>query len=77
MQTGAGKTFSMAGDLRNYQHRGIIPRAISHVFREMDMRVDKIYKAHVGGTISGCNSHYLGALITMHGVHLCTPSLLL
>lgn len=25
-QTGAGKTFTMAGDLRNYQHRGIIPQ---------------------------------------------------
>ena len=49
MQTGAGKTFTMSGDLRNYQHRGIIPRSIHHIFRAIDMRVDKIYKVHVSG----------------------------
>ena len=43
-QTGAGKTFTMAGDLRNYNHRGLIPRAIHHLFNEIDMRVDRIYK---------------------------------
>lgn len=43
-QTAAGKTFTMAGDLHNYVHRGIIPRAIHHMFQEIDMRVDKLYK---------------------------------
>lgn len=33
---------------RNYTHRGIIPRAIHQVFREIDMRVDKLYKVQVG-----------------------------
>lgn len=47
MQTGAGKTFTMSGDLHAYQHRGIIPRAVHQVFREMDLRTDKIYKVHV------------------------------
>lgn len=46
-QTGAGKTFTMAGDLRNYHHRGVIPRALHHIFRDIDLRVDRIYKAHV------------------------------
>lgn len=46
-QTGAGKTFTMAGDLRNYHHRGIIPRAIHHIFHDIDLRVDRIYKVHV------------------------------
>ncbi|KAL6745955.1 kinesin-like protein [Haematococcus lacustris] len=46
-QTGAGKTFTMAGDIRNYVHRGVIPRAIHHIFHEADMRVDKIYKTKV------------------------------
>jgi kinesin family protein 6/9 len=46
-QTAAGKTFTMAGDLHNYVHRGVIPRSIHHVFQEIDMRVDKLYKVRV------------------------------
>ncbi|MEW5314042.1 MAG: hypothetical protein WDW38_005568 [Sanguina aurantia] len=46
-QTGSGKTFTMSGDVRQYQHRGLVPRAIAHVFREVDMRVDKLYKVQV------------------------------
>ncbi|KAJ3248926.1 Kinesin-like protein kif9 [Chytriomyces hyalinus] len=37
-QTGAGKTFTMTGATENYKHRGLIPRAISHVFREIAER---------------------------------------
>ena len=37
-QTGAGKTFTMTGATENYKHRGLIPRAISHVFREVAER---------------------------------------
>ncbi|KAI8917458.1 armadillo-type protein [Entophlyctis helioformis] len=37
-QTGAGKTFTMTGATENYKHRGLIPRAISHVFREISER---------------------------------------
>jgi hypothetical protein len=33
VQTGAGKTFSMSGDVQNYAHRGIIPRALHHIFK--------------------------------------------
>jgi hypothetical protein len=43
-QTGAGKTFSMCGDARNYHHRGVIPRALHHIFREIDLRPDRIYR---------------------------------
>lgn len=32
-QTGAGKTFTMSGDAHNYAHRGVIPRALHHIFR--------------------------------------------
>lgn len=46
-QTGAGKTFTMSGDARNYSHRGIIPRAMQHVFREVDLRSDRIYNIAV------------------------------
>ncbi|KAJ1555029.1 Kinesin-like protein kif9, partial [Cladochytrium tenue] len=37
-QTGAGKTFTMTGATENYKHRGLIPRAISHLFREIGER---------------------------------------
>ena len=40
-QTGAGKTYTMSGDTSNYQQRGVVPRAVHHIFREMDMRVEK------------------------------------
>ena len=48
-QTGSGKTFTMVGDTRNYEHRGIAPRAVAHVFSEvsarpeMEMRVSCTY----------------------------------
>lgn len=40
-QTGAGKTYTMVGDSRQYGLRGIIPRALHHIFQEVDARVDK------------------------------------
>jgi kinesin family protein 6/9 len=37
-QTGAGKTFTMTGGSDVYKHRGIIPRAIGHIFRGIQAR---------------------------------------
>lgn len=37
-QTGAGKTFTVCGATENYAHRGMIPRAISQLFREVEDR---------------------------------------
>jgi len=37
-QTGAGKTFTMTGATENYQHRGVIPRAVAQVFKEIGDR---------------------------------------
>ena len=39
-QTGSGKTFTMIGDTSNYVHRGVAPRALSHIFSEVGMRVE-------------------------------------
>lgn len=39
-QTGAGKTYTMTGSSTNYSQRGIIPRAISQLFREAEERQD-------------------------------------
>lgn len=35
-QTGAGKTFTMTGDTQNFAQRGIIPRAVTHLFAEIE-----------------------------------------
>ena len=31
---------TMMGDTQNYQHRGIAPRALSHIFQEVAMRIE-------------------------------------
>jgi len=42
-QTGAGKTYTMsgAGSTAAYAHRGVVPRALAHVFREVESRVER------------------------------------
>ena len=29
----------MIGDTQNFEHRGIVPRAINHIFREVKLRI--------------------------------------
>ena len=72
LQTGAGKTFTMSGDLRHYQHRGLIPQAIHHVFREIDMRVDKMYTVHVSvpGMCEGGEQLGAGCTGMVHALHM-------
>ena len=41
MQTGAGKTYTMSGESQQYSRRGITPRALHHIFEQMDIRVDR------------------------------------
>jgi kinesin family protein 6/9 len=37
-QTGAGKTFTMSGGTQSFQYRGIIPRALAHIFNDQRKR---------------------------------------
>ena len=37
-QTGAGKTFTMSGGKDSYKQRGLIPRAVGALFRELAAR---------------------------------------
>eukprot|EP00727_Mastigamoeba_balamuthi_P007577 m51a1_g344 putative kinesin-like protein kif9 (890) ;mRNA; r:533624-536787 len=46
-QTGAGKTFTMSGTAESYSHRGIIPRAITHIFREVKKKPDMAFVVKV------------------------------
>ena len=46
-QTGAGKTFTISGGTANYKERGITPRCISHVFREIANRPEHTFTVKV------------------------------
>ena len=46
-QTGAGKTFTMLGSLGTYHQRGIQPRAISHIFSQIENRTEYDFKVSV------------------------------
>ncbi|RLN78492.1 hypothetical protein BBJ28_00006393 [Nothophytophthora sp. Chile5] len=46
-QTGAGKSFTMIGDTRNYQHRGIAPRAVAQLYEEVESRIELQYTVRV------------------------------
>ena len=47
-QTGAGKTYTMTGATENYSQRGIIPRTIQHLFKEIQNRSDRSYTVRIG-----------------------------
>ena len=40
-QTGAGKTYTMSGTANNYKYRGVIPRAVSQVFHEIQNKLEQ------------------------------------
>lgn len=46
-QTGSGKTFTMTGGAERYIDRGIIPRALSLVFEEVEKRSDVQITTHI------------------------------
>lgn len=46
-QTGAGKTFTMVGGTQSFEHRGIIPRAITSLFDMIYSRTDMSYNVKV------------------------------
>ncbi|NXJ97924.1 KIF9 protein, partial [Corythaixoides concolor] len=46
-QTGAGKTYTMTGATAEYQHRGIIPRAIQQVFKATARSVDSFVTVRI------------------------------
>ena len=47
LQTGAGKTFTMIGDTRNFKFRGIAPRAVAQVFANIAEHPEKDYQVSV------------------------------
>ncbi|KAK9527581.1 hypothetical protein VZT92_014130 [Zoarces viviparus] len=46
-QTGSGKTYTMTGSTESYKQRGVIPRALQEVFREVDKRTEHVFSVHL------------------------------
>uniref|UniRef100_A0A7S3D191 Kinesin-like protein n=1 Tax=Palpitomonas bilix TaxID=652834 RepID=A0A7S3D191_9EUKA len=46
-QTGAGKTFTMTGGTSNYQYRGMIPRMIAELYKEIQQRPEQSISVRV------------------------------
>lgn len=46
-QTGAGKTYTMSGTANNYKYRGVIPRAVSQVFHEIQNKLEQAITVRV------------------------------
>ena len=46
-QTGSGKTYTITGGVDSYEERGLIPRAISLIFKEFGDRADVTYTTHI------------------------------
>ncbi|KAM4688865.1 kinesin-like protein KIF9 isoform 1-T5 [Discoglossus pictus] len=46
-QTGAGKTYTTTGATENYKHRGVIPRALQQIFKDIEERDDQLITVRV------------------------------
>ncbi|XP_073938365.1 kinesin-like protein KIF6 isoform X2 [Castor canadensis] len=46
-QTGSGKTFTITGGAERYSDRGIIPRTLSYIFKQLQKDSSKIYTTHI------------------------------
>ena len=46
-QTGSGKTFTITGGAERYADRGIIPRALSHIFAKLNEQTDTQFEVRV------------------------------
>ena len=74
-QTGAGKTFTMTGSTENFQHRGVIPRAIQQVFREINERSELAITVRIS-YLEIYNETMYDLLSTLPGVLPVDPGLL-
>ncbi|OWF53096.1 kinesin heavy chain-like isoform X2 [Mizuhopecten yessoensis] len=46
-QTGTGKTFTVEGGSKSYAHRGLQPRALSMIYKELEKRQDEDISIHI------------------------------
>lgn len=46
-QTGSGKTFTITGGAERYADRGLIPRAIAHIFAKLNAQREDQWEVHI------------------------------
>ncbi|XP_067887611.1 kinesin-like protein KIF9 isoform X2 [Heterodontus francisci] len=84
-QTGAGKTYTMTGATEKYDYRGIIPRIIQQIFKEVEEQADlaltvyvsylEIYNENLFDLLSGLpdtltSDGHMTIVEDSHGVHI-------
>lgn len=74
-QTGAGKTFTMTGSTEKFQHRGIIPRAIQQIYREIRERPEYSFGVRIS-YLEIYNERMLDLLCTLPGSFRTEPTLM-
>lgn len=74
-QTGAGKTFTMTGSTEQFQHRGIIPRAIQQVYREIRERPEHAVTVRIS-YLEIYNERMFDLLCTLPGTIPTDPALM-
>ncbi|KAM3593188.1 uncharacterized protein V6R79_007450 [Siganus canaliculatus] len=74
-QTGAGKTYTMTGSTETYEQRGVIPRALQEVFREVEKRTERAFTMHLS-YLEIYNETLVDLLSSLQGSpHLCPHSM--
>jgi kinesin family protein 6/9 len=53
-QTGSGKTFTITGGAERFVDRGVIPRTISSIFKELSSRTGFTYQVRHACTLMAC-----------------------
>ena len=74
-QTGAGKTFTMTGSTEKFQHRGIIPRAIQQIYREIRERPEHAVSVRISH-LEIYNERMFDLLCTLPGNIPTDPALM-
>ncbi|KAL1006914.1 hypothetical protein UPYG_G00078840 [Umbra pygmaea] len=65
-QTGAGKTYTLTGATESYKQRGIIPRALQEVFKEVEQRSTHTFRVHLS-YLEIYNDSLVDLLVTVGG----------
>jgi len=74
-QTGGGKTFTMTGSTEKFQHRGIIPRAIQQIYREIRERPEHAVSVRIS-YLEIYNERMFDLLCTLPGTIPSDPALM-
>lgn len=72
-QTGSGKTFTITGGAERYVDRGVIPRTISSIFKELASRTGHTYQVCKGGGGRSAVSRLDWLQARRCAVGLCSP----